>query len=300
MRLSFMKAVRSKLGVATLLACAIGLVAAFLCRDREPSYKGQSLTEWLLIAKGRYSRGHSRDAVEESYEAVRHIGTNALPCLVKWLAHVRPAWKTKLYGQLLQSRYGFLRGKFIGGFFFTRADERVIAAQLGFEILGEEAKPAIPELMHLSRRPGNISARAMLAIADMHQAGLEPMLSILSDPSHPGRAEAAHLAAYMHENAAIPILAKLVDDSDAAVAANAAIALSSLQPGATQLITRAQLAYDLRFQGIIYTSSNVRNSKARVVSRNALSRNATAANANSGAVMTNHSDWDFSTTGFGP
>jgi len=52
------------------------LVAVFAGREREPEYGGKRLSEWVT----------TRNTDAERDQAIRAIGTNALPCLVKWIS----------------------------------------------------------------------------------------------------------------------------------------------------------------------------------------------------------------------
>src|ERR1041385_2280437 len=67
-----------------LAAIFIGAIAIISLRpgEREPEYQGKKLSEWLLAYH------HPWESVDPSStraaEAVRTIGTNAVPCLVKW------------------------------------------------------------------------------------------------------------------------------------------------------------------------------------------------------------------------
>src|SRR6476620_5248092 len=68
------------LGGAIALAIAVlGLLALWAARQREPSYQGRNLSEWLTICR---STATSQPVREEAASAVRHIGTNGLPILL--------------------------------------------------------------------------------------------------------------------------------------------------------------------------------------------------------------------------
>ena len=105
------------LPVCALLA--ILLIVVFRRGPEEPSYEGRRLSEW--IDEYRYQPwinfAPGRDAAGD---ALRHIGTNALPCLLAWLDY-EPAETTEAY----------------------KRGERAIDA---FGMLGPLAAPAIPEL----------------------------------------------------------------------------------------------------------------------------------------------------------
>ena len=62
--------------------------------DRQPSYQGRPLAYWLCL-----KNNDDDDAVRDEphfEEAIRAMGTNCLPYLLKWIAYELPAWKSKL------------------------------------------------------------------------------------------------------------------------------------------------------------------------------------------------------------
>src|ERR1051326_8485766 len=96
--------------VTLLIATVAVTVLVFtlrLVRDREPVYKGRTLSEWLVIELDTMD---SYSAIGETVEAakrqsaattaIRQIGTNALPSLLKWTAYQEPPWRTNLYFRL--------------------------------------------------------------------------------------------------------------------------------------------------------------------------------------------------------
>src|SRR5437660_464012 len=51
-------------------------------REREPEYKGRALSVWIQGGASRTLQAADRAA---KIEAIQHIGTNALPHLLKWI-----------------------------------------------------------------------------------------------------------------------------------------------------------------------------------------------------------------------
>src|SRR5271169_5495899 len=76
-----------------LLACGLVVVLFVLVwpREREPEYKGRPLSKWIASYTAKYP-DESSPEYREAAEAVRQIGTNAIPCLLKWLTHENPTW----------------------------------------------------------------------------------------------------------------------------------------------------------------------------------------------------------------
>src|SRR5882724_2417304 len=69
--------------IIILLACGVFIAAAvfFIRHDREPSYQGRSLTEWMTA----YNVASSAEETDEATKAIRQLGTNAIPHLLKWI-----------------------------------------------------------------------------------------------------------------------------------------------------------------------------------------------------------------------
>src|SRR6266478_5031865 len=71
-------------------------------RQREPEYKGRKLSEWAFLVTGPFPYHDSAfPKMPEAEEAIRQIGTNALPWLLRWIRfdHPKPeppAWKERL------------------------------------------------------------------------------------------------------------------------------------------------------------------------------------------------------------
>ena len=142
-------------GSKVILIVSGGAVLAFfgallLAGDREPKYNGHRLSYWLVLQqKGWDSTPPAGDQSAE--QAVGHIGTNALPWLLKWARYEEPAWRTKAYYSLsrLPSNCRMPRvEQFFGPVRPTRPD---YMAGNGFMILGARAGPAIPDLERIIR-----------------------------------------------------------------------------------------------------------------------------------------------------
>src|SRR5262245_58649713 len=68
-----------------LVVVVIFVCLAFLRYDKEPSYHGRSLSEWLAAYSKHAGDGEGKSGsrAEEAREAIRKIGTNGLPFLLK-------------------------------------------------------------------------------------------------------------------------------------------------------------------------------------------------------------------------
>jgi HEAT repeat protein len=133
-----------------ILVVAVAVVARWSISSlREPAYKGRRLGLWLA----GYSSDHSSPEVDE---AVRQMGTNCLPLLLRWLSAKHLGWTNQLGLPLplLDARL---------------VEVRRAQATQAFEALGEEAWAAVPALIeiyqqNLSTAPGRAAARALSTI----------------------------------------------------------------------------------------------------------------------------------------
>ena len=70
--------------------------AVFFGRQRDASWNGYSLSELLATYTRIYQGQLTTPGWQDTRIGVRHIGTNGLPYLVRWIGYERPAWKDHL------------------------------------------------------------------------------------------------------------------------------------------------------------------------------------------------------------
>jgi HEAT repeat protein len=143
----------------------VGLILVGLClisvqTRNEPVYQGKTLTQWLKQLDDGDAFGISSSSrptftrkQTEAAEAIRAIGTNALPFLMEDI-HAHPSEKAaafKVKREIDSITTWFFRGRLnLGGLGEITSEDRVRwrAAQ-GLSALGPLVKPAIPELTRL-------------------------------------------------------------------------------------------------------------------------------------------------------
>jgi HEAT repeat protein len=238
--------------ILALLACSVvtGLLA-FQLKETTPSYKGKTLKQWMnlycwpdnptdadLFPGKTFFAG--RDALQaEAADAVRHIGTNAIPTLLAWEdKDSRVSWKFKLLADLPKS----LQSWHAAYWWLVLQDHyRVERALCGFYILGSNATPAVPELKRrMMTRNSDSGVAAASALANIGEAGLPALLSALTNSRTPNRVMIARSVANATRAASndisgIMVLAQCVRDTDTGVGATAAMELGFItnQPGIT-------------------------------------------------------------------
>ena len=143
-------------GLAVLLACIV-----YLVWPTEPRYKGRSLSSWLGDCANPFARLYSGDfgyggqgaqsAAAQAYaarfaaskEAVKAIGTNAIPFLLKYV-QARDTSSGGIWLLLLARSPAFR-------LFYQSEWQKHAMAQAGFMFLSDDARPAVPSLIELTK-----------------------------------------------------------------------------------------------------------------------------------------------------
>jgi len=138
-----MKRYRVHIAIAAVL-CGLVVIGYVVSRDREPSYQGVRLSEWVRQAcewKGTPGDPTNAKVRARATEAVQQIGTNAIPWLLEELQAVdAPPWRAKLSDWL--QKIGARTNR-------AATATRVATAHNGFVTLGPIAKPALPAILAL-------------------------------------------------------------------------------------------------------------------------------------------------------
>jgi hypothetical protein len=144
---------RFRLAALVVFVVLVGMLVT-IPNNREPSYQGLTLTQWLIdydTAKGdvgNLNPARARKAkvtLETSARAIKKIGTNAIPFLLKKLTAKDTAFEQRL--KSLLQKQSLIQFQFKD----PRRDQRL--GTLGFEILGKDAKPATADLIMLTKDP---------------------------------------------------------------------------------------------------------------------------------------------------
>jgi hypothetical protein len=169
------------------VGCLVAVVVAVLVwpGEREPEYQGKKLSEWLRVP----SRKPEAGAASERVEAIRHIGTNALPFLLKWIRCDVPPWKAKLQGILAKLPQRIRDSHALRSLTMNEAARRGMLAVIGFQILGRQSEPAIPELAKLANDPKSPEGSfwAISVLTSYQVKAIPELLGILGDRKAPKR-----------------------------------------------------------------------------------------------------------------
>jgi hypothetical protein len=162
-----------------LAVCAALVAIVFALIPREPKYEGRTLSERIKESAPQRSPDPQ---TTKAIEAVRHIGTNGLPWLIKWISAKEPQdWQLKLTTarrlprwvrlQLLPSLFG------LNSYYAHRR-----TALDGFLILGPDAAPAVPELLRIVASTN--ASPAYGALESIGIAGIPAALTVLTNPAY--------------------------------------------------------------------------------------------------------------------
>jgi hypothetical protein len=156
---------RVHIALAVLLVMLAGVIGWQMLHLREPIYQGKRLSSWLeaykLYGVAGVETWQVRVEQQEADEAVRRIGTNALPTLLRMLRAKDSALKAKLMD--LAQKQHFIHINYIP------ADELNYRACSAFGVLRAKAQSAVPAMIRIYEQ--NISpasqfyvSRALIAI----------------------------------------------------------------------------------------------------------------------------------------
>ena len=194
---------------AICLVLAVALLL-LLTGDSEPQYQGRKLSQWLRTYDGHYPDQSTPSLRAQA--AIREIGTNAIPYLLKWISYEPSSLKTKTLQFLerlpLPMRRHLVRSPIVS------ADD----AEHGFFILATQANSAIPELKRLAITSSS-SERAFSCTRSLAFIGpnaMPALMEIFTNANPVARSCAILVIGELGTNglSAIPTLLKLLADAD--------------------------------------------------------------------------------------
>ena len=221
------------IGLVLLAVCAAALAWVVRPGEREPSYRGRTLSEWVSL----YAL-HPND--REAGEAIRQIGTNALPSLLKWIEYEEPGWRARLKDWLDDLHCGVRDNLVLHRLVEGAAGARAGSAVMGFEALGDKAWPAVAGLTRImyNAKSTCVWHNARYALDNMPGDTVLLLARGLTDKSADTRASvAAYLSScfvefpkesFLDPAPAVPLLVRAMNDPNPRVVAAAAISLGRL------------------------------------------------------------------------
>jgi len=128
--------------VAMLLVASLVFYAS---TDREPSYNGRTLTSYLAGPWEQIDNSLDNPHFGPNLKAIRAIGTNGIPTLLRLIQANDPPWKSNLIAFLNRQKILPIHPR-------DAATRRGLGA-LGLFELEKDARPALPMLLRLTSDP---------------------------------------------------------------------------------------------------------------------------------------------------
>lgn len=209
---------RPRILLAVLIVAVVGWIAWLTLRPSEPMYKGKPLSFWL--------EGYVYDPRlrPEADEAVRHIGTNAIPILLRLLQAKDSPLNLRLIS--LASKQHVFRIKHV-----YESDKHTQAVN-GFKALGAGGKIAVPELIRIYKQADSAATRTWTAISlgnigPAARAAVPCLVQGLGDTNGASRMCTASALGDIHAQPelAVPALTKCLTDRDVMVRVKVGLAL---------------------------------------------------------------------------
>ncbi|MDB6023920.1 MAG: repeat protein [Verrucomicrobiales bacterium] len=230
---------RARILVAIGLLALLSGVAYRVWHPREPSWQGKPLSRWVA--------GFEAPATEQSYKdsavALRQIGTNALPMLMRMFQVEDSPAKQKLM-EVVPRQWWTRAG-------ITPASVDHHRALFALDALGPMAAPAVPELIGLLTVT-NVeiqcyAAHALGSIGAEEQVIVPALTNALGDPNYAFRITIEESLARVHKlpEVAVPALIAHLGSIDISEIKAVCLALSKFGPKARAAVPALQeLAQD--------------------------------------------------------
>jgi HEAT repeat protein len=204
-----MKTKRLRIALAILIVAMVGGVGWLVLRPGEPVYKGESYSMWL--DEYAASAGH----LSEAEVAIRHIGTNAIPQLLKLLAAKDSQFEEYVIELARRQTWISIR--------LPEAWRDTDRAFWGFKVLGADAKPAVPGLVALlDGKDRDVRMCALIALRSIGPSASNAVPAIIqhfNGTDFSTRIMAAQALGTIHamSGSSVPALTASLQDSNSAV-----------------------------------------------------------------------------------
>jgi hypothetical protein len=221
---------RALIVAAAVIVVAIG-AALLWPGEREPEYQGKKLSEWVILCAKRNTGELTVQEIDAAPIAIRQIGTNGVPHLVRWIEfEPRPRGEPNR----IERTWLRIRDKLkIGGggaWHKSRKDVLEEGAMIAFEILGPEANAAVSRLCPLLNQNTadyNCSWNAYRALTYIGSESVPYLTDALKYPKHLNRTLVAQLLGEKsmvgkNSDAAVAALSSCLHDADGHVVVAAA------------------------------------------------------------------------------
>jgi hypothetical protein len=202
------------LAVGFFIVIAVGLICWALSRQ-ELEYQGKSLRYWANQYGSNHWTAPNNELDKQAEMAIRSIGTNAIPSLLKMMATTESRIRLNVTGAVPKKWLGFLH---IDGpsEYRRKIYEYEAGGAYGLIALDEDAQAAVPALIGLlGNKDPNVRYHAVFALRSLGRvasSALPDMIKCLDDPEFTVRDDAVIGLGTMatEPGAVIPILIELL------------------------------------------------------------------------------------------
>jgi HEAT repeat protein len=219
--------------IGLLLVSGLGLLVWQASGPREPVFEGRTLTSWLdhHVASSAASPPYDSPGWKKAEQALRSIGTNAIPTLLEMIRAKDPP---PVVLKLLQvaGRYRWTRINY--RYALSRNEE----AEYAFQVLGRNAVSAVPELIRIYERDVSPSSQrcAALALGHIGRGAQAALPALIRDFTHTNGdvrfyAVSAVMSIGGEPGVVLPALTSALKDPNVNVRWNALVGLSELGSG---------------------------------------------------------------------
>jgi len=219
---------RPRTAICILFAAIVGLSVFRIARPSQPVYEGKTLSRWLEghVPTSGADPPYGSPGWKKADEALRHIGTNAIPTLLEMLrAKDPPPIVLKLLDLARKQRLVSLRYRY--------AEQRNMEAAYAFETLGASAAGAVPTLIkiyeaHRSASSRMYTAQALGHIGPAANAAIPVLVRDFSRTNGQVRFDAVSAVMQIggEPSVVVPALTSVLQDSNVSVRRNALVGLS--------------------------------------------------------------------------
>jgi HEAT repeat protein len=229
---------RLRLVLAALFAGLLLAVCLTQLGPKEPVVQGKPLSFWLDQYRANLITGDDAEKIalhDEAKRSVRQIGSNAIPHLLMMLRETDSAVATKWRALVSKQRVVRLHSKPA----WVWNNE----ATLGFEILGADAKGAVPALVEiyeqkLSESSQSSAASALGAIGPDASVAVPVLLREAAISNSPVRVSAIWALGQIHSDpgTVVPTLIQCIGDGNRGIRSIAMRALGCFGSNAQQAV----------------------------------------------------------------
>jgi hypothetical protein len=174
---------------------AVALLWIVLREPVEPVYQGKKLSEWVA----QYAFHRSVD--QESERAIRAIGTNGLPCMVRWLPRTRDKvaeqkykWFTRISRSPRPLAMMLFRVPGIRNWSWQgQSTMPSVRALTCFQILKKDGAPALPKLVHFATENEELEIRvtAIMAMSFIGRDAVPALYKMVTNREYANRPSVA-------------------------------------------------------------------------------------------------------------